>query len=140
MKLNIITLAIALVGLLFFAVHASGLPWTQAHIAGAAIALPSFLLLVVARMQLGGAFSITAKASTLVTTGLYSRIRNPIYVFSSLMILGLIIWTGHPLLLLAFAILVPMQIFRSRNEAQVLTEKFGSAYLRVQEDDVVLAV
>lgn len=133
MKLNIITLAIAMVGLLFFAVHALGLPWTRAHIAGAAIALPSFLLLVVARMQLGGAFSITAKASTLVTTGLYSRIRNPIYVFSALMILGLIIWTGHPLLLLAFAVLLPMQIYRSRNEAQVLTEKFGPAYLEYKK-------
>ena len=76
MKLNIVTLAIATVGLFLFAVHVSGLPWTPAHIAGAAIALPSFLLVVVARMQLGRAFSVTAKASTLVTTGLYSRIRN----------------------------------------------------------------
>ncbi|HEX4757604.1 MAG TPA: methyltransferase [Terracidiphilus sp.] len=133
MKLNIITLAIAVVGLLFFAVHASGLPWTPAHIVGAAIALPSFLLVVVARMQLGGAFSVTAKASTLVTTGLYSRIRNPIYVFSALMILGIIIWSGRPLLLLAFAVLVPMQIYRSHNEAQVLTEKFGAAYLKYKK-------
>jgi protein-S-isoprenylcysteine O-methyltransferase Ste14 len=129
LKLNIITLAIGLPGLLLIAMHASGLPWTPARIAGAAIAVPSFLLVVVARMQLGAAFSVTAKASTLVTTGLYSRIRNPIYVFSALMILGLIIWTSHPLLLLAFAVLVPMQIYRTRNEAAVLTEKFGPAYL-----------
>ena len=133
MKLNVITLAIATVGLLLFAVHAAGLPWTPAHVAGAAIALPSFLLVVVARMQLGGAFSVTAKASTLVTADLYSRIRNPIYVFSALMILGIVIWTGRPLLLLVFAVLVPMQIYRSRNEEQVLTEKFGAAYLEYKK-------
>jgi protein-S-isoprenylcysteine O-methyltransferase Ste14 len=133
LKLNIITLAIAMVGLLIFAVHAAGLPWTPAHIAGAAIALPSLLLVVVARMQLGSAFSVTAKASTLITTGLYSRIRNPIYVFSALVILGLIIWTGRPLLLLVFAVLVPMQIYRSRNESRVLSEKFGAAYLEYKK-------
>ena len=84
-------------------------------------------------MQLGAAFSVTAKASTLVTTGLYSRIRNPIYVFSALMILGIVVWTGRPLLLLVFAVLVPMQMYRSRNEEQVLTKKFGAAYLEYKK-------
>jgi protein-S-isoprenylcysteine O-methyltransferase Ste14 len=134
LKLNIITLAAATVGLLLFALQASGLPWTAPRIAGFAIALPSFLLLVVARMQLGRAFSITAKASTLVTTGLYSRIRNPIYVFSALMILGLIIWMGRPWLLLILAILVPLQIYRSRKEEQLLTEKFGAGYLEYKKN------
>ena len=133
MKLNIFTLAIATVGLWTFAVYASGLPWTPARIAGAAIALPSFLLVVVARMQLGGAFSVTAKASTLVTRGLYSRIRNPIYVFSALTILGIIIWTGRPMLLLVLTVLVPLQMYRSRNEEQVLTERFGAAYLEYKK-------
>ena len=80
-------------------------------------------------MQLGRAFSVQAKATTLVTEGIYSRIRNPIYFFGSLMILGIIIWTGRPWLLLIFALLIPVQVFRAKNEEKVLTEKFGAAYL-----------
>lgn len=129
MKLNIVTLVLVTVCLVLFAVHISRLPWTVPRIAGIAIALPSFLLLAMARMQLGRAFSLRAKAVTLVTTGLYSRIRNPIYLFSALMILGMIIWTAQPWLLLFLAVLIPLQMHRSRTEERVLTEKFGTAYL-----------
>ncbi|MGA2568979.1 MAG: isoprenylcysteine carboxylmethyltransferase family protein [Terracidiphilus sp.] len=129
MKLNIATLVIIAVALVLFAVNASRLPWDPLRIAGAAIVLLSFLLLALARIQLGRAFSVRAKANTLVTTGLYSRIRNPIYVFGSLMILGIIVWTERPWLLLVFAVLIPLQIRRSHKEEQALTQKFDTAYL-----------
>ncbi len=129
MKLNLATLAIILVGAVLFALQASRMPWTPAHIIGLSIAGPALLLLVVARLQLGAAFSVQAKASTLVTTGLYARIRNPIYVFGALFFAGIIIWTGRPWLLLIFVILIPLQILRSRKEAKVLEEKFGPAYV-----------
>ena len=129
MKLNIATLAILLVFAVLFILQASRMPWTTAHIIGMSIAVPAFLLLIVARLQLGGAFSVQAKATTLVTTGLYARIRNPIYVFGALFIAGIIIWFGRPWLLLIFVILIPMQILRSRKEAKVLEEKFGLAYV-----------
>ena len=72
-----------------------------------------------------------AKATTLVTTGLYSRIRNPIYVFGSLAVAGFLLWANMPWpwLLLLFVFLIPMQVRRSRKESQVLAEKFGSSYL-----------
>lgn len=129
MKLNLITLAIVIVGLALFGMYAANLPWTAWRIAGAAIAVPAFLFFVAARIELGRAFSVKAKATTLVTTGVYSRIRNPIYFFGGLMVLGIILWTGRPWLLLVFAILIPLQVVRSRKEASVLTEKFGAAYL-----------
>lgn len=129
MKLNIATLAIVLVAAILFGVHASKLPWTPWRIAGAAIAGPALLLLVVARLQLGRAFSVHAKASTLVTSGLYSRIRNPIYFFGALIILGIIVFAAKPWWLLIFVVLIPLQIYRARKEAQVLEKKFGSAYL-----------
>ena len=128
MKLNIATLALVVIAAVLLGMRAMQLPWTPAHIAGVAIAAPSFLLLVLARLQLGRAFSVQAKATTLVTTGLYSRIRNPIYVFGCLMIAGIIIWLQKPWFLLVFAILIPMQVIRSRKEARVLEEKFGTAY------------
>ena len=47
----------------------------------------------------------------------------------SRMILGIIIWTARPSLLLFLAILIPLQVMRSRKEERVLTEKFGTEYL-----------
>jgi protein-S-isoprenylcysteine O-methyltransferase Ste14 len=129
MKLNLITLAVAIVLFAFFGMHAAALPWTAWRIAGMAIFLPAFLLFVAARIELGRAFSVKAKATALITTGVYSRIRNPIYFFSGLMIVGIIVWTGRLWLLLLFAILIPIQMMRIRQEEKVLTEKFGAAYL-----------
>ena len=129
MKQNIATLVVAAIALVFLAMHSSSLPWTPMRIAGVAIGIPAFLLLIVARMQLGSAFSLRARASALVTTGLYSRIRNPVYLFGGLSAVGIFLWSGHPWLLLALLVLVPLQIVRIRKEEQVLTEKFGDAYL-----------
>lgn len=128
MKLNIVTLLVILVAVVFLGLHAREAPWTPLRMAGAAIAVPSFLLLVLARFQLGRAFSVKAKATTLVTTGLYSRIRNPIYVFGGLMIAGVILLLEKPWFLLAFLFLIPLQVIRSRKEAQVLEAQFGAAY------------
>jgi protein-S-isoprenylcysteine O-methyltransferase Ste14 len=90
----------------------------------------SLALLVVARLQLGAAFSIRAKAKTLVTTGIYSRIRNPIYVFSAVFLVGIVIVSERWLLLLPIAALVPVQMVRARREARVLAAAFGEEYER----------
>jgi protein-S-isoprenylcysteine O-methyltransferase Ste14 len=128
-KLNYGTLVLVAIAMPLFALIFSGPPWTVVRIAGLALATLSFLLLVLARLQLGRSFSVRAKASALVTTGLYSRIRNPIYIFGSLMIVGLILWANMPWFLLFFVIVIPMQVIRSRKEAKVLEEKFGAAYV-----------
>src|SRR5580658_3411245 len=129
MKLNLVTLAVIIISLSLLAMYAPHLPWTAWHIAGIAIAAPAFLLFVAARIELGRAFSVQAKATTLVTTGVYSRVRNPIYFFGAMFILGIIIWMGRPWLLLILAVLIPLQVVRSRKEERVLTEKFGATYL-----------
>ena len=129
MKLNLVTLVVAIAVFVFLGMHAAKLPWTAWRIVGMAIAVPAFLLFAAARIELGRAFSVRAKATTLVTTGIYSRIRNPIYFFGAVMILGIIIWTGRTWLLLVFAVLIPLQVVRIRKEDRVLTEKFGAEYL-----------
>jgi protein-S-isoprenylcysteine O-methyltransferase Ste14 len=128
MRANVLTFALIVAVAVVLFRQSMRLPWTMSRIIGVAIAAPALLLLLTARIQLGRAFSVRAKASNLVTSGLYSRIRNPIYVFSALFILGLIIWSGRPLYLLIFAVLVPMQIYRSRKESAVLEAKFGEEY------------
>jgi protein-S-isoprenylcysteine O-methyltransferase Ste14 len=130
MKLNLITLAMFIVGVVWACLYAPSVEWNAVRIAGAAIAGVSLLLLVVARLQLGAAFSVRAKAKTLVTTGLYSRIRNPIYVFGGIFILGVSMLVERWEILLLIALLVPMQVVRARKEARVLAAAFGEEYAR----------
>jgi protein-S-isoprenylcysteine O-methyltransferase Ste14 len=104
-------------------------PWTALRIAGAIVAIVGYLLLITARIQLGKSFSVSPQAKELVTHGLYSRIRNPIYVGVGLMWLGVIVALHLYWLFLPFLVLILAQVFRSGREARVLREKFGQTYL-----------
>ena len=104
-------------------------PWTALRLVGLALILIGFPLLTVARVQLGDSFSVTPQARQLVTRGLYSRIRNPVYVFGLLGLLGVVLYVDiSRLLLLPFLFLVPMQIYRARAEGRVLEARFGDQY------------
>jgi protein-S-isoprenylcysteine O-methyltransferase Ste14 len=104
--------------------------WNWMSLCGLALAVPSLLLWLTARVQLGRSFSVRARATELVTHGLYSRIRNPIYVFGTLFAAGFILIMGRPIWLLLIVALIPMQVVRARKEARVLEEKFGEQYRR----------
>jgi len=130
MKTNVVTL-VAIFGLgVLLIVAAFSVVWTPVAIVGGVLAAVGWLCLVVARLQLGASFSVTAKAKKLVTTGIYSKIRNPIYVFSAMFLLGLIIVMGMWLLLIPLLVLIPVQIVRARKEQQVLEQAFGEEYVR----------
>lgn len=111
----------------FFWTHTPS-PWTWMQTLGLCLMLAGFPLFLVAHIQLGASFGVTAQARTLVTRGLYAKIRSPIYVFGALGIAGAILFVGQPLVLLVFIILIPLQIARTRNEARVLEAKFGEEY------------
>jgi protein-S-isoprenylcysteine O-methyltransferase Ste14 len=130
MRANVITLALILGAVVWLAMHAYLVEWDAVKVAGAVVAGVSLVLLVVARLQLGAAFSVKAKAKTLVTTGLYSRIRNPIYVFGALMLVGMSVVLGNWVLLFLVALLTPVQMMRARKEEAVLAEAFGVKYAR----------
>lgn len=98
------------------------------QILGAGLLAIGFILWTTARFQLGRSLTVTAQAKQLVTRGLYSRIRNPIYVFGSCVIAGLILVLGRPVWLLAFVVLIPLQLWRARKEASVLEATFGEEY------------
>ena len=103
-------------------------PWTWVQTVGACFVASGFVLWTLARFQLGASFVATAQAKQLVTRGLYSKFRNPIYYFGSLTIVGLILVVGRPLWLAIFIILLPLQVRRSGTEARVLEAKFGEEY------------
>lgn len=102
---------------------------------GLAMSLLGLAGVMVARYRLGRSFSIAAKATELVTTGIYSRIRNPIYVSGMILIVGLVVMVRRPAfwLLLVIVILIPTQIIRARREARVLEAKFGDAYRQYRD-------
>jgi protein-S-isoprenylcysteine O-methyltransferase Ste14 len=85
---------------------------------------------MLARWQLGSSFSVRAKASRLVTAGLYSRIRNPIYLFGGLMLVGLSLFFSVWGPLAVVLVIVPLQVVRARREERVLAEAFGEEYER----------
>jgi protein-S-isoprenylcysteine O-methyltransferase Ste14 len=105
-----------------------GRPWTPMRLAGVALMVPGFVLWGFAHVQLGDSFSVRAEARQLVTHGVYSRFRNPIYVFGGIGIAGFILAIERPWFLLLFLVMIPLQIVRSRREAGVLEEKFGDEY------------
>jgi protein-S-isoprenylcysteine O-methyltransferase Ste14 len=102
--------------------------WTWMQTLGVCLMVTGFPLWLVAHVQLGSSFTARAEARNLVTHGLYSRIRNPIYVFGSVGIAGVLMFLGRPYLLLIFVVLIPLQLFRMRNETKVLEAKFGDEY------------
>src|SRR5205809_5428915 len=103
-------------------------PWSAARCTGLGIAVPAAVLLFVARWQLGRSFSVTPQARQLVTHGLYSKIPTPLYVFSGLMLAGIVIALKRPYALLFFLVLLPVQVLRANKEAKVLEAKFGETY------------
>jgi protein-S-isoprenylcysteine O-methyltransferase Ste14 len=102
--------------------------WTVMQIVGLSLMVAGFVLWTIARFQLGSSLTVTAQAKQLVTRGLYSKIRNPIYTFGSCVIAGLILLLGRPLWLLIFVMVIPLQIWRAGKEARVLETKFGEDY------------
>jgi protein-S-isoprenylcysteine O-methyltransferase Ste14 len=128
MKANIVTLVVIVLGMTFLGIKYAHGPWTPVRIATVIIGLPSLVLLIVARIELGGSFSVRPKAQALVTHGLYSRIRNPIYVFGALAIAAVLLYVNQPLLLCVLVVIVPLQIYRARQEEKILEAKFGEEY------------
>jgi len=86
------------------------------------------ILWFVARRQLGVAFSVRPEARQLVTTGLYARLRHPIYVFGTMAFLLVLLALQGWQALAIWAILIPVQVIRARREEAVLAEAFGAGY------------
>ncbi|MCU1225582.1 MAG: Isoprenylcysteine carboxyl methyltransferase [Edaphobacter sp.] len=107
--------------------------WTTLQFVGLGLLVPSEILWIIARFQLGGSFSVRAQARTLITRGLYSRIQNPIYLFGGLSAVGLILLLNRPWYLTIFLALVPIQVVRIKRERKLLESRFGETYLRYKK-------
>lgn len=125
----LIVTVVPLVAVPFLLVSLGGpASWTPLRIFGLLVVLASGAALTIARFQLGNSFSISPQAHELVVTGIYSRIRNPVYVFGILLLAGLLLYLDRPKYSWLFLIVIPLQILRARAESRVLEERFGDAY------------
>jgi protein-S-isoprenylcysteine O-methyltransferase Ste14 len=100
---------------------------------GLALLIPSIILFTIARIQLGGAFQASAEANKLVKTGIYKKVRHPIYLFGLIFFLGIIFITQQFFLIILWVAIVVLQIKRIKKEEKVLTEKFGNEYLEYKK-------
>jgi protein-S-isoprenylcysteine O-methyltransferase Ste14 len=128
-KHAVLTLIVG-VGMVLVIRQLSPMAWRTMQYAGVALLGVGFIFWTIARFQLGASFTVSAQARNLVTHGLYSKIRNPIYVFGSCVIAGMILVLGHPIWLLIFLVVIPLQIWRAGKESSVLETKFGEDYRR----------
>ena len=103
-------------------------PRTASWLAGMCLAVVAAVPWFVARWQLGASFAVTAQARELVTTGLYSKLRHPVYVFGSLAWLGVVIALVGPRAIAAWIFVMAIQLLRVRHEERVLAEAFGAQY------------
>lgn len=115
-------------GLLLWLLVILKTPWNAQRYAGTILALVGASFIVIARYHLGKSFSVRPEAHELVTTGIYARIRNPIYVFGAVLVAGLFLVLQRPALWILWFVMVIIQTIRAKKEARVLEAAFGDAY------------
>src|ERR1017187_3333391 len=116
-KLYVFTaLQILSVGVLFWLLVRWDTPWNAMRYVGTVLAVVGVSLIAVARYQLGRSFSVKAEAHGLVTHGLYSKIRNPIYVFGVVMLAGLMLVLQERGLWFVLVAVIIVQAFRARRQ------------------------
>jgi protein-S-isoprenylcysteine O-methyltransferase Ste14 len=108
--------------------HSVPEPYGLPRLIGLVVAFIGLAGVILSRYTLGRSFSIAPKATALVTSGIYSRIRNPIYISGMIFLIGVVLIVERLKLLAVLLVLIPMQIIRARREAAVLEKKFGDAY------------
>lgn len=103
--------------------------WFRLRLVLLVVCFTSFVLWSIARYQLGASLTFLARTDgPLITNGLYSKIRNPIYVFGTISLSSFVLLINRPKWLLILLIIVPMQIVRSNQETKVLAEKYDEVY------------
>lgn len=95
----------------------------------------SILTLVFALGALGRYYTPSEVPKGLVTNGIYSKIRHPIYFSIEILLIGLsLFFTSLIGLILTIVILVPLHRYRIKREEGLLFKRFGKKYLEYRRN------
>lgn len=111
-------------------VWASEPGWTQLIVGGGLIALGQ-ILVIVAQAQMGASWRIgidEGAQTALVTHGLYSKIRNPIYTGLIATILGAAFLAQGPVLITTALLTTVVIDLQTRREERFMLQQHGEAY------------
>jgi protein-S-isoprenylcysteine O-methyltransferase Ste14 len=107
-------------------------PRSQAiQIVGVAMVVLGLIIAVLARRMLASNWSShidLKKGHELITTGIYSVVRHPIYTGILLMTLGTSLFKGTVGLLIFFLIMLAFMLFKIKEEEELLMEHFPEEY------------
>lgn len=120
-----VDVTIVLVAFLYAVLHYKDNLWS---IIGICLTCVSVVLWIIARIQLGDAFSVEPKARPLVVKGLYAKIQHPMYIFSFLATMGVLLMLQNMYLYIILPVMVVVQIKRITAENALLKKEYGSAY------------
>ncbi len=96
---------------------------------GLTVGLSGVALWTVAMMYLGKSLAVLPGGDRLVTHGIYKYLRHPVYLGIDMTLLGLFLAVGSTAgMIYLFAVVLPLNILRSRLEEKALLQKFGDAY------------
>ena len=120
-----VDVTIVLAAFLYAALHYKDNIWS---IIGICLACVSIILWIIARTQLGDAFSVEPKARPLVVKGLYAKIQHPMYIFSFLATVGVLLMFQNLYLYIILPVMAVVQIKRIMTENALLKNMHGSSY------------
>jgi protein-S-isoprenylcysteine O-methyltransferase Ste14 len=113
---------------------ARALPWYGALRMAAAIVAPASLAAIVkcwSRMGKDWRMAVTAEPDqALITDGLFSRMRHPIYAFSMLLVLCTVVVVPTVPMALCGAGLVALWVVKAYNEERHMLRQHGDEYAR----------
>ena len=120
----LVPLVMAYVGPKDFGFGFRGLVYT-----GLSIGALGVLLWISATWSLGSSLAVLPGTDKLVTKGIYRVFRHPIYIGIVLTLSGLFLACGSlPCLIYVLVVVIPLNIFRAREEEKVLLEQLGTSY------------
>ncbi|MBP6777636.1 MAG: isoprenylcysteine carboxylmethyltransferase family protein [Piscinibacter sp.] len=108
-------------------------PLTALRWGAVAVGLAALALSIDCWLRMGSNWRMAVtpdQQTSLVTSGLYSRVRHPIYALSILLMLCTVIVAPTLPMAAIGAIHIALMVAKARNEERFLTERHGDAYRR----------
>jgi protein-S-isoprenylcysteine O-methyltransferase Ste14 len=88
---------------------------------------------IISFIHFGNSYSEKDGTINLATDGIYSKIRHPMYFFSSLALFFIVFYLNSLLAYLLLTIIIIAQIERTKEEDKMLEHNFGRKYIDYKE-------